>query len=308
MSHPRLAVFARQANGQVAPLRVLEGQKTEISRSLHGIYVDIPNDEVIIPSNVAGAILVFGRTQSGNTPPRRKIQGSLTHLHSPQGVAVDDKHNELVVSNDTRLSILVFDRLANGNVAPVREIFGSNTLITTPEGIVVDPVHNEIILADEGEPEASPVIPPKLLVFDRTANGNVAPKRVIMGPNTGMFRPRQLQLDTERDELVLADRGLAQEFGPNGDGFLTPETQGYIGFWPRTASGDTPPTRIIRGPRSQLSGPRAVYVDMENNEIGAGDTTSHSIMVYRRNFEEHDDSDDRDAEVHDADDREASGS
>jgi DNA-binding beta-propeller fold protein YncE len=217
---------------------------------------------------------------SGGAPAHRVLTGgstesdadsaAATRLDSPQGVAVDNTHHELVVSNDGRLSILVFDRLADGNVAPLREIFGSNTLITTPEGLVVDPVHNEIILADEGDPEASPVIPPKLLVFDRTANGNVAPKRVITGLSTGLIRPRQLQLDTERDELVLADRGLPQEF------VFTPATQGYIGFWERTASGDTPPKRVIRGPRSQLSSPRAVYVDIENDEIGAGDTTSRA--------------------------------
>ena len=301
MSHPRLAVFARKAKGQVAPLRVIEGQQTALSRSSHGVFLDALHDEIVAPSPLAAAVVVYEREQHGNTPPIRKIQGGLTRLDSPQGVAVDNTNHELVVSNDGRLSIVVFDRTANGNVGPLREIFGSNTLITTPEGIVVDPVHNEIVLADEGDPEASPVIPPKLLVFDRTANGNVAPKRVIAGPNTGLFRPRQLQLDTERDELVLADRGLAQEFGPAGDGILTPDTQGYIGFWPRTASGDTPPSRIIRGPRSQLSSPRAVYVDMDNNEIGAGDTTSHSVMVYRRNFEEHDVDNDRDAEDHDAD-------
>ena len=308
MSHPRLAVFARKAKGQVAPLRVIEGQQTALSRSSHGVFLDALHDEIVAPSPLAAAVVVYEREQHGNTPPIRKIQGGLTRLDSPQGVAVDNTNHELVVSNDGRLSIVVFDRTANGNVGPLREIFGSNTLITTPEGIVVDPVHNEIVLADEGDPEASPVIPPKLLVFDRTANGNVAPKRVIAGPNTGLFRPRQLQLDTERDELVLADRGLAQEFGPAGDGILTPDTQGYIGFWPRTASGDTPPSRIIRGPRSQLSSPRAVYVDMENNEIGAGDTTSHSVMVYRRNFEEHDVDNDRDAEDHDADAGETPGS
>jgi len=292
----------------VAPLRVIEGQQTALSRSSHGVFLDALHDEIVAPSPLAAAVVVYEREQHGNTPPIRKIQGGLTRLDSPQGVAVDNTNHELVVSNDGRLSIVVFDRTANGNVGPLREIFGSNTLITTPEGIVVDPVHNEIVLADEGDPEASPVIPPKLLVFDRTANGNVAPKRVIAGPNTGLFRPRQLQLDTERDELVLADRGLAQEFGPAGDGILTPDTQGYIGFWPRTASGDTPPSRIIRGPRSQLSSPRAVYVDMENNEIGAGDTTSHSVMVYRRNFEEHDVDNDRDAEDHDADAGETPGS
>lgn len=274
MSHPRLAVFARQANGQVAPLRVLEGQKTGISRSLHGIYVDIPNDEVVIPSNVAGAILVFGRTQSGNTPPRRMIQGSRTHLHSPQGVAVDNKHDELVVSNDTRQSILVFERAANGNVAPVREIIGPKTGITNPQGIVVDPVHDEIILSDEGGKGTK--MPPALRVFRRTDNGDVAPLRVISGSDTGMLRPRQIQLDTERDEVVIADRGLVQEFRY--------DTPGFLAVWNRTDSGNVAPKKLIRGPKSQLTSPRSVYVDPKNGEYGAGDTNSHSIMVFPRDF------------------------
>ena len=274
MSHPRLAVFARQANGQVAPLRVLEGQKTGISRSLHGIYVDIPNDEVVIPSNVAGAILVFGRTQSGNTPPRRMIQGSRTHLHSPQGVAVDNKHDELVVSNDTRQSILVFERAANGNVAPVREIIGPKTGITNPQGIVVDPVHDEIILSDEGGKGTK--MPPALRVFRRTDNGDVAPLRVISGSDTGMLRPRQIQLDIERDEVVIADRGLVQEFRY--------DTPGFLAVWNRTDSGNVAPKKLIRGPKSQLTSPRSVYVDPKNGEYGAGDTNSHSIMVFPRDF------------------------
>ena len=264
-------------------MRVLEGQKTGISRSLHGVYVDIPNDEVIMPSNVAAAILVFSRTQSGNTPPKRVIQGPLTHLHSPQGVAVDNKHNELIVSNDTRLSILVFERTASGNIAPVREIIGSLTGIKSPQGIVVDPVHDEIILSDEGKPgedakQLDDGVKPKpaLLVFRRTDSGNVAPIRVISGPQTGMLRPRQIQLDTQRDELVLADRGLPQEF--------IYDTPGFLAVWKRTDSGDVPPRKLIRGTKSQLTSPRAVYVDEKNGEYGAGDTTSHSVMVFPRDF------------------------
>jgi len=247
------------------------------------VYVDIPNDEVIMPSNVAAAILVFSRTQSGNTPPKRVIQGPLTHLHSPQGVAVDNKHNELIVSNDTRLSILVFERTASGNVAPVREIIGSLTGIKSPQGIVVDPVHDEIILSDEGKPgedakQLDEGVKPKpaLLVFRRTDSGNVAPIRVISGPQTGMLRPRQIQLDTQRDELVLADRGLPQEF--------IYDTPGFLAVWKRTDSGDVPPRKLIRGTKSQLTSPRAVYVDEKNGEYGAGDTTSHSVMVFPRDF------------------------
>jgi hypothetical protein len=296
VSHPRLAVFARQAKGQVAPLRIIEGQRTGLSRSSHGVFLDTVNNEVVAPSPLAGAIVVYGREQKGNTPPIRMIQGSKTHLNSPQGVTVDNVNHEIVVANDGALTILVFDRLANGDVAPLREIIGPATGITTPEGIGVDPVHDEIILADEGNADMG--VPPSLRVFRRTDNGNVAPIRVITGPTTGLLRPRQLQLDTERDELVLADRGLPQEF------IYAPETQGYIGFWNRTDIGDQPPKHIIRGPRSQLSSPHAVYVDMENDEIGAGDTTSHSIMVYRRNFDDADEFDDRDDRE---DDQEARG-
>ena len=277
MSHPRLAVFARKATGQVAPIRIIEGQRTALSRSSHGVFLDAEHDEIIAPSPLSSAIVVYRRNQKGNTPPKRMIQGLNTHLSGPQGVAVDLKNDELVVSNDNRFSILVFDRRADGNVNPLREIIGPLTGITTPEGIVVDPVHDEIILSDEGDPEANPVIPASLRVFRRTDNGNVAPIRVITGPNTGMLRPRQLQLDTERDELILADRQLVQEFI-----FAVP---GFIAIWNRTDSGDVPPKKIIRGPNSQLTSPRAVYVDPVNNEIGAGDTNTHAILVYPRDFQ-----------------------
>jgi hypothetical protein len=276
VSHPRLAVFARQANGQVAPLRVIEGRRTGLSRSTHGIAVDIINDEIVTPSNVAAALLTFDRTTSGNVAPVRTIQGPLTRLDSPQGVAIDNVHEEIVVSEEYKNSILVFRRTAAGNVAPLREIRGPRTGIENAQGIAVDPLHEEIIVAVEGDPHARPPALPALLVFARTADGDAPPIRRITGPSTGLLRPRQLQLDPERDELVLADRGLTQEF--------IYDTPGFIAVWNRAASGDVPPKRVLRGPRSRLTGPRAVYVDTVNNEIGAGDTTSHAIMVYRRDF------------------------
>lgn len=274
MSHPRLAVYARQANGQVAPLRVIEGQRTALTRSSHGIHLDLVNDEIIVPSNLASAVLVFGRGARGNVAAERVIIGLNTRLVSPQGVAVDNTNNELVVSNDSRNGILVFERTANGDVAPLREIIGPSTGLLDTQGIAVDPVHDEIIIANAGDPEAG--IPASILVFPRTANGDVAPIRKITGPNTGILRPRQLQLDLANDEIVLADRHRVQEF--------VFDDPGFIGVWNRTDNGDVPPKRFIRGPLSGLTGPRSVYVDTVNNEIGAGDTTSHAIFIYPRDF------------------------
>lgn len=273
MSHPRLAVFARQANGQVAPLRILEGQKTGLTRSSHGIAIDLVHEEVVMPSNLAAAILVHERGAKGNAAPIRTVIGPTTRLRSPQGVAIDLLHDELIVSNDSRNSILVFRRTADGDEAPLREIFGPSTGIDNPQGIIVDPIHDEIVIAIEGNRET---IFPSLLVFPRTASGDVAPIRKITGPTTGLLRPRQLQFDTARDELVLSDRGLTQEF--------IFDTPGFIAVWDRTAAGDVAPKKIIRGPNSQLTGPRSVYVDPVNNEIGAGDTTSHAIFIYPRDF------------------------
>jgi DNA-binding beta-propeller fold protein YncE len=276
VSHPRLAVYARQAEGQVAPLRVIEGHRTGLSRSTHGIAIDLVNNEIVVPSNVAGALLAFDRTVSGNAAPVRVLQGSQTRISSPQGVAIDHAHDEVVIADETRNSILVFARTASGNTSPLREIRGPNTGIVDPQGIVVDPAHDEIIVAIEGNHRASPPVEPALLVFRRTADGDVAPIRTIRGPATMLLRPRQLQLDPERDELVLADRGLTQEF--------VHDTPGFIAVWDRAAGGNVAPKRFLRGPKTLLTGPRAVYVDTVNSEIGAGDTTSHMLMVYPRDF------------------------
>lgn len=291
-------MFARHAKGQVAPLRILEGQRTGLSRSSHGVFLDAEHNEIVAPSALAGAIVVYGREQKGNTAPIRMIQGDKTHLNSPQGVAVDIVNDEIVVSNDagSKSSILVFRREANGNEEFKREIIPSITKIIKPQGIVVDPVHDEIILADDGDTSDPKTKPAALLVFRRDASGDVEPIRKISTGELpvpdddplhlafpGILRPRQLQLDTERDELVVSDRGFTQEF--------IFETPGYIGIWNRTDDGATPPKRIIRGPRSELTSPRAVYVDLDNDEIGAGDTNSHSIMVYPRDFDDRDESD-----------------
>ena len=52
-------MFARLANGNVAPTRVIEGQGTSLSRTMHGVAYDEVNDEISIPVALGGAVLVF---------------------------------------------------------------------------------------------------------------------------------------------------------------------------------------------------------------------------------------------------------
>ena len=65
MSVPRILVFARLANGNAGPVRVIEGQGTKLSRTMHGIAYDAVRDEIIVPVHLAGAVLVFRAGASG---------------------------------------------------------------------------------------------------------------------------------------------------------------------------------------------------------------------------------------------------
>src|SRR6516165_9010888 len=131
--HPQIAAFARLAGENTPPVRALEGQKTLISRTMHGFMYDPIHDEIVVMSPLAQAILVFKGDANGEQPPVRFIQGSHTQI---QGTA-----------------------------------YGANAIVT------VDPVNNEIYV---------PSLPNHMLVFDRAASGDAAPKRVLNGGAIGI--------------------------------------------------------------------------------------------------------------------------
>ena len=110
MSVPRISGFARLANGNVTPARIIEGQNTSLSRTMHGLAYDEIHDEIIVPVALSGAVLVFKGGATGDEPPLRVIQGSKTGLIRPQTVEVDPVHNEIVAADSSSRAILIFDR------------------------------------------------------------------------------------------------------------------------------------------------------------------------------------------------------
>ena len=114
-----LTVFDGDAQGDVAPLRVIQGPLSQIDWPM-GVAVDEPNNEIVVANNGDNSILVFPRTANGDVPPRRVIRGSLTGVKGPMGVAV--ARDEIYVANFGDHTALVFPRLASGNVAPRRII------------------------------------------------------------------------------------------------------------------------------------------------------------------------------------------
>ena len=93
-------------------------------------------------------------------------------------IGFDAVHDEIVVTSPLAQAILMFRGSANGEEAPLRVIQGDKTLIKgvgATGKVTVDGVNGEIFMATPDQ---------QILVFDRTMNGNVAPKR-ILGGNDG---------------------------------------------------------------------------------------------------------------------------
>ncbi len=271
VSHPRIAFFSRLANGQVAPARIIEGQKTRISRSLHGLAIDPVNDEVLVPSTLENAVLAFSREDSGDVAPKRVIQGSLTGIDKPQGIAVDPVNDEIALANEGTISaipsITIFSRLANGNVAPLRTI--TSDVLGKPVGVWIDSVNNEIVVGDDGEVAS-------VLIFPRLANGPSVPIRTISGPATMLFKVRQVTVDTANNEILVANQGNRA---------ANPPIFGNVAVFDRLANGDVAPRRFIQhAVNSFVKHPRSLWVDAVNNEIGVGDSKGNDIRVFPRLF------------------------
>jgi len=124
---PLITVHARDANGDVPPLRVIQGPKTRLNWPAL-IFADEERGEFYVANDGDHSVLVFSADASGDVAPLRVIQGSRTGLRHPHSVFVDSKNDELVVANLGNHSVVVFPRTANGDVAPIR------TIRSSPEG------------------------------------------------------------------------------------------------------------------------------------------------------------------------------
>ena len=119
---PRISVFARLANGNVAPKRVIEGQATNLSRTMHGIAYDAIHDEIAVANYGDSSVRIFRRGDKANVQPVRVLRGALTQIVGPVSVAIDTKNDELWVANYGDHTAVVFPRTASGNVRPKRTI------------------------------------------------------------------------------------------------------------------------------------------------------------------------------------------
>lgn len=156
---------------------------------------------------------------------------------------------------------------ANGEEPPIRVIQGPHTQIIGDayggdDKVSIDPVNNEILLsAGTGGVFNTGSVPDSILVFDREAKGDVAPKRVLVVPDSQVkAKKAPLQVDTLHDLLLV-------------------NAPGAMLIFDRTASGNAKPKAVISGPKSQMGTIDTFQVYPQKNWIIAA-CTGGSICAW----------------------------
>jgi len=215
------------------------------------------------------SILVYDRTT--NTPPtatmsepKRMIAGLATQIEFQCGLYIDPGSGDIyAVNNDTVDKLVIFSRQARGNVPPDRHL-------ETPHGtfgIAVDEAAQELFLTVQHDSA--------VVVYQKMAQGEEAPIRLLQGDRTRLADPHGIAIDAKNGLLFVTNHGAVHEVSPEGSGDesrrgelkpnwplnrryavpgsgkLLPPT---ITVYPVKASGNTPPLRIsfFYGPNGRI--------------------------------------------------------
>ena len=198
--------FRGSANGDEPPIRIIQGNRTQLDSPQH-FGLDVKNNEVLIPTD-PDSVLVYRRDANGNVAPVRRLGGPKTMLVRPQRAAVDSENNVLVVASADPPSLLIFDRNAEGDVAPRARITGPKTGLMVTRSLKVYPPSREIIVASMDNParfREGRGQPGFVGVWNYADNGDVAPKAIIRGPRTTLIRPRGIALNPKTKEIYVVD-------------------------------------------------------------------------------------------------------
>ena len=290
-------VYDRLANTPPAasmtePKRSLGGLQTKIEFQC-GLYIDPTNGDIYAVNNdTVDTLVIFNRQAKGDVPPTRE----LFTPHGTFGIAVDEAAQELFLTVQHDSAIVVFPKLAAKDDAPIRLLQGDHTRLADPHGMALDTKRNLIYVTNHGSvhrlsadskvntgrvlgrskgkdkwplsfdntiPGSGKMLPPSITVYPKTASGDTPPLRVIEGPKTQMNWPTGIAVDSERNELIVANDG--------GDSILV---------FDASAEGDVAPVRVIKGPKSLVSNPTGVFIDAKNNELWVANFGNHTATVF----------------------------
>ncbi|MEM2041771.1 MAG: hypothetical protein QW410_00250 [Nitrososphaerota archaeon] len=288
VTQPRLFTFDVSFSGNGSPVRLIDGQRSKLTRTIHGIAYNPMRDELIVPAPLAAAILTFRADADGEEPPLRVIQGPETTLIFPHVANLDETRQEILVGDPGRGAVTIFDVTADGNVRPKRSISGPRTGLDYVVGVGVDPESRVLVVAScaVGRVQGAKT---GIFIFDWNANGNVEPLRVISGPKTGIKSyPWGLQVFKGHVFVAVGNFNYLPCFKLDkcipGRATLHPPpwtTDGFVGVWSVNDDGDVPPKAVIKGPLSMICTPGPLAINPEMRELIVTDSVRNCALIYR---------------------------
>jgi len=267
------------------PLRVIRDPYPSYSV----VAMDVERGEVIAGDENLFQILVYDRMS--NTPPgaaftepKRVIAGPQTGIEFVCGLYVDQPSGDIyAIHADTAAVMQVFSREAQGNSRPIRELHTGSE--ARGRGFAVDTKNQELFISSQHNSAVA--------VWRKEAEGDEPPKRLLQGNRTRLANPTGMAYDGRRELLFVANHGQVSDRTtdrPNADNrplgtreavpgsgrFLPPS----INVYSRTASGNTPPLRVIEGPKTLLNWPAAIAIDERNGELFVANDIGNSVLVF----------------------------
>jgi hypothetical protein len=138
--------------------------------------------------------------------------------------------------------------------------------------VQVDNVHN-LLIASGGR---------RTLIFDRTAEGNTKPLRVIEGPRTGLLVGQGMRVYPPTGKIIVNIPGARDE-GLEEDEAVPPEalaSERSFGSWSVFDNGDVAPLWKIAGPNGILRRPRGVVIDAKHKTLMFSDKYLNGVLTY----------------------------
>lgn len=213
---PSISVFGIGDREDTPPKQKLSGVSGWVAGTRGPYLFSMAGGELFVPDKSA-TISVWNATDMGGTAAKRTISGAATQLDNCFGTWVDS--GELYVTNNANggsATVTVYPQTASGNVAPTRSFPITEPV---PSGVLVS--GNELFVASQdavtvfdkttgaqlrqikgastklaaqavqcsiadGELFCASDLNDLVAVFPTNANGNVAPKRVVGGPMSGL--------------------------------------------------------------------------------------------------------------------------
>jgi hypothetical protein len=119
--------------------------------------------------------------------------------------------------------------------------------------------------------------PPRIDVYSKTASGKDKPLRVLQGEKTGLSDSHGMAIDPKRKLLFVNNWGNISDPAIAGSGrFESPSITVYA----LNAGGDTPPLRIIQGPKTGLNWPATMSVDPDSGDLYVANDMAHALIVF----------------------------